>query len=239
VSLLLHAITTRPDSVVSPTGARGQPVIASEICGLTVWAADLPEDIAPFTKQDMLDHHQVVMEIFARAEACLPARFPTLLPDVASLRTHVASRVEELAGSLERVRDACELAVTAAWSPPLQESTETVTETVRETDTGTSPGRRYLLQRQLAFTGAEHRHARAGELADEIVAAVGADLLEVSRHLVPSRGIALSLALLVRRDAAADVSARIPRTQPDVRILVSGPWAPYTFAGVRSEQGSG
>jgi hypothetical protein len=210
-------------------------VIGSEICGLTVWAADLPEDVAPFTKQDMLDHHQVVMEIFARVEACLPARFPTLLPDVASLRTRVASRVEELAGSLERVRDACELAVTAVWSPPLQESTQGVTQAV----TGASPGRRYLVQRQLALAGSERRHARASALADDIQAAVGPELLDASRRLVPSPRVALSLALLVRRGAAAEISARIPRTQPDVRILVSGPWAPYTFTGVRSEQGSG
>jgi hypothetical protein len=44
--------------------------------------------------------------------------------------------------------------------------------------------------------------------------------------------VALSAALLVPRASAENVRKRIARTEQDVRILINGPWPPYTFADV-------
>jgi hypothetical protein len=233
VGLLLHAITTAPESAFSPSGLRDCPVIRVDAGGLTVWATDLPDDSAPFTKDDVLQAHRVVSELFARVAACLPARFPTQFPDRDSLLSHVGSRREALARQLEHVRDACELAVTAVWDPPLQESTEPVT------SAPTSPGRRYLLARQIAFSGSERRHRRARELAEAIERALGPLVLDSRRHVCPSSSVALSLALLVKRDQLPIARQRIPRAQADVRILVNGPWPPYTFAGAGPDQRDG
>jgi gas vesicle protein GvpL/GvpF len=145
----------------------------------------------------MLEHHRVVCDIFARVDACLPMRFPTVVDDVSTLQ------VEAFADQLEHVRHACELAITAAWrdsSPP-------------------ETGRAYL-----------SRRVRAQRIADEIQATLGEDLIEASAKLCPSPKVAISLAVLVRRDAAETVKSRIPRNAEDVRILVHGPWPPYTFA---------
>jgi gas vesicle protein GvpL/GvpF len=215
VSLLLYAITTAPDAP-APRG-----VLSFEVDAVTVWAKCLAEDRPPFTKDDVLEHHRVVSEIFALVRSCLPFRFPTEVEDVAAID------VETFAPQLERVRDACELAVTAAWHPPLQESTPPVTADM--------PGRRYLQQRQLSV----HRRAQAEQLADHILEQVKASVLEESRSVCPSQKIALSLALLVPQADAQAVMSRIPRSAQDVRILINGPWPPYTFAAARLEHTHG
>ncbi len=218
--LLLHAITSPPDGP-TPRGFRGGDLLARPAGELTVWATPLFEDHPPFTKEDVLEDHRLVDEIFGLVRACLPVRFPTEIEDVGALD------LAQFAPRLERVRDACELAVTATWRPPFQESTPPVT--------ADTPGRRYLQQRQTAV----HLRDRAEHLADDVLARVGDSLLEDSRIVCPSEKIALSLALLVRRADAEFVKSRIPRHAHDVRILINGPWPPYTFADVRLEHTHG
>ena len=74
------------------------------------------------------------------------------------------------------------------------------------------------------------RRERARELADEIERVAGADLVAVWRQVCPSTGVALSSALLAPQARAKDLMARLLGMQDGVRILVNGPWPPYTFA---------
>ena len=215
MSLLVRAITS------SPEGPAPGGLLSFEVNGITVWASALADEHPPFTRDDVLENHRLVSEIFAVVRACLPVRFPSEVDDVAAID---AAR---FAPDLERVRDACELAVTAAWRPPFQQSTPPVT--------ANTPGRRYLQQRQVNV----HLRERAERLAQEIVETVGTSLLEESTTVCPSEKVALSLALLVRRAEAEGVKSRIPRTAQDVRILINGPWPPYTFAAVRLDHTHG
>jgi hypothetical protein len=193
------------------------------ISGLSTWTSEWSET-REFTRDDVLDHHRVVTEVFARVEACLPARFPTLV-DSHKLEALVVKRYDNLLGRLEGVRGACELAITAVWTT-LEEPTQISVDT--------SPGRRYLLERQHTLHASEWRRARASELADMLERDVEV-AHDSRREVCPSPTVALSLALLVPRMTAEATKTRLPRTAPDVRILVNGPWPPYTFASVRSE----
>jgi hypothetical protein len=82
------------------------------------------------------------------------------------------------------------------------------------------------------IAGSERRRERATELADAIEKRVGADLVDSRRRVCPSPSVALSLALLVPRENAHELVARLLSLAQDVRILVNGPWPPYTFAVV-------
>jgi hypothetical protein len=176
----------------------------------------------------MLAHHRVVSAVFARSAGCLPARFPTLVGDRDALREHIEAKRRELTAQLERVRGHCELAVTAVWLASEESSAPIDVE-------ATAPGRRYLLQRRAAMLGSDRRHARALEIADEIERAVSSAVVEVKREMCPSPRVAVSLSMLVERPNAGAILARLPREEHDVRILVHGPWPPYTFAGARSD----
>src|SRR5262249_38252192 len=109
MSLLLHAITTLkadvPIPVVDAGGLRGEPLVTVEVRGLVAWATRLEAD-APFTREDVLNHHRVVSQVFEGVEACLPARFPTLVEGEDALRAQVDARADALARQLESVRGA-------------------------------------------------------------------------------------------------------------------------------------
>jgi hypothetical protein len=194
---------------------------------LVAWATELPHPDAAFTRNDLLAHHQLVSEIDERVAACLPARFPTWFDDVDALRRRLDRSRDELSTLIEEVRGCCELAVTALWIAP--------EEAAAASGEPNTPGRRYLAKRRDEFAGSDSRRARAHQLADELQQAIGDDLLRAQRQVCPSATVALSSALLVRRSTAQNAKARLRRTDQDVRILVNGPWPPYTFAGVRSD----
>ena len=191
--------------------------------GLTAWAKNLSQDAAQLSKADALRHHADVTLVFETVEACLPARFPTLFADEASLGAELERRGRELATALDAVRGACELGVTAVWTNPEIASPEV---------DAAAPGMRYMLQRQAAIGGSERRRMRAVEVAEALEREAGSGLRRARRRVCPSTEVALSLALLVERQAAAELKQKLERqTQRDVRILVHGPWPPYTFAG--------
>ena len=122
------------------------------------------------------------------------------------------SRYDDLLLALERVTDRAELAVTALWTSPPQRA-----------ETGTA----YLRARG-------QKLATAHRVAAELERACGDDLVAAEHHEVPSDTVALSSALLVTRDRAEMAKQRLPREATAVRILVHGPWPPYTFAALGS-----
>jgi hypothetical protein len=214
VRLLLHAISTLPRSELAHRLAR------IEVGKLTAWATRT--DAESFTREDALRHHEVVCAIFDAVDACLPARFPTLAADQELLRQQLDAEAEHLADQLEAVRGACELAITAVWTSV----------DVPTTVEASTPGRHYLLRRQAELTASEQRRAQATELAERLEREVGGALRESERNITPSKEVALSMALLVERHSAASVGERLARyVERDLRILVHGPWPPYTFVG--------
>jgi Gas vesicle synthesis protein GvpL/GvpF len=228
MALLLRAITPSTERRVIE-GMR-----ALDVGGLSAWVTELStEGGQTFTKQDLLDDHRLVEAIFKKGEACLPVRFPTLFADEDSLRISMNQRKAELEKQLEHVRDRCEIALTAVWTSPDGWQTNV--------DEAMTPGRRYLLERQARYAGSELRRARARALADQIQQAAGVALVDERVNLCPSERVALSIALLVKRADAQQVLGRLPRHVADVRILVNGPWPPYSFvdAGAGSDEGDG
>jgi hypothetical protein len=177
----------------------------------------------------MLAHHEVVARLHEAHDACLPARFPTRLADSDALRQLLLKREKPLLAALERVRGRAELAITAVWTA------EPATEPMPET----TPGRQYLVSRQRAFHSADAQRATATALAEAIEHTVGTELVEAQRKLCPTAAIALSLALLVPRSAAAAIARRVLgiEDRDGVRILVNGPWPAYTFVDPDMKEG--
>ncbi len=221
--LLLHAVTTSEAAAESPTGLRGRPLIVVCHAELSAYASRFDAPVENFGRADLLEHHNIISCLSAQIDV-LPARFPTWLADEQSLRGELERRHAKFDEALARVRGRVEIAVTALWTaePDAQQSPPTAT----------TPGRNYLLGRRQVLTGSDKRRERARSLADETERLVGDDLVDVRHQVCPSATVALSSALLVPRASAESVTKRITRAEQDVRILINGPWPPYTFADV-------
>jgi len=234
VSLLLHAITPPEAGIRPPEGLRGHPLVCTQQEGLAAWATAFPDKPEQLTRADLLAHHELVSRLDERLDSMLPARLPTWVSDLDALERLLVARRGALLANLERVRGRTELAITALWV-----SAEPEPPAFRFAPRGSlaagaaTPGTRYLLQRRQVFAGSDQRRALAQQLADDLERLAAPDLAEMQRQVCPSQGVALSAALLVARPSAIEVKARIGRVAQDVRILVNGPWPPYSFADVR------
>ena len=221
--LLLHAIgPAEAQAAAAPqSGLRpGWPVRAVGACGLVAWASECA-DVPPLGRDDVLAHHRLAEQGLA-AGLCLPVRFPTWAADEHAVRELLEQRRAELLAVLNRVTGRVELAVTITWTND-QPGAEPPTQ-------ATTPGKRYLQERRQRYAAADQRRSEGQRLA----AAVAADarVLEATHTLCPSPEIGLSSALLVNAEDAVAVRKRLQGLEEGVRILVSGPWPPYSFVSL-------
>jgi hypothetical protein len=229
VNLLLHAITAADAVDAPPAGMRGQPLVRIEVEGIAAWASQFPDAPGQLTRADLMGHHELVTTLHERLNGAIPARLPTWLADGESLQRLLSDGRSDLAATLDRIHGKSEIALTAVWTAADEDLPEP--EPGPEPEPAT-PGRRYLLGRQRALAGSDRKRRRSRELADQLEHLAGSELVEVRRQVCPSTTIALSAALLVPRASASRVKARLRRIEPDVRILVNGPWPPYSFVEI-------
>lgn len=254
--LLLHAITPAPDeddaAIPAERGLRGQPLLifrAGELAGwATVW--DAPDTAVG--RADLFDHHRVVQMIW-EMNPCLPARFPTWVADEQALEKLLEGRRSEIHAALERVRDQAELAVTLLWDSEggkrghgesgtnqrvltLARAPNPATARPATTD---GPGRRYLESCRQTWKERDSRKEVARQFAHALEERLAPWVADSWYAYCPSEAVALSGALLVPADRAAELCERLREMSPTlrgVRIVVNGPWPPYTFSRLRGRE---
>jgi Gas vesicle synthesis protein GvpL/GvpF len=180
------------------------PLVAVRADGLTALCA--PAERREMTA-DVLWRHEEVVEDLMRERDLIPVRFGTLVEDEAAAQKALDERHDELVTSLDRVRGAVELAVRAHLREP-----------------GAPP---------LAGSGAEYMQAKARRA--EAAALLHEPLAFLARgSVVRQAPELLRAAYLVDRDAVdgfVGLVKRLEETHEDVRIVCTGPWPPYSFAG--------
>jgi len=204
-------------------GVAGAPVRQVAVQTIAAWVSDLPSAIEAVTPELVRAHDGVVREAM-RAETPLPARFGQSFPDESTLRRALEERREGIARGLERVRGAVEMTVRllldAAAPGPAERP-------------AVGSGREYmawLRERQRAAEGARQR---AGFLQTRVAQAVGGLARGEARSGASASGNSATISHLV---ACGDVTRyrhlvhELSEREPELRLMLSGPWAPYSFA---------
>jgi hypothetical protein len=203
----LYAITDAP-----PPPLRDMPELSAVPAGrlAAVCAPANDEQVSP----DTLWRREAVVESLMESADLLPLRYGTRFDDTAAAAAAVERRQDELAAALDRVRGAVELSV-RVLAPA-------------ERDEG-----------RAAATGTEYLRgkARAASARDAVAQAVHEPLAGLARDSVRREsgrpGEQLTGAYLVDRDAVEAFAARVADLQaslPELRLLCTGPWPPYSFA---------
>jgi Gas vesicle synthesis protein GvpL/GvpF len=228
--LLLHAIgwtTSEAQALSAVGGLRGQALEAVQVSDLRAWATRWTA-ARDLTREDILAAHALVSGLGDVA----PVRLPTWLEDEDALRAAVSSHRAQLAEALQRVSGRVEVGVTARWAQ--RGRVGSARANVDQAGAAGS-GTRYLLERRRALQAEQARRARAAQLQSELLKRIGDSCVEAEHRACPSPHVALSSAFLVGREAAPRVVtdlSRFGQAEEDVRILVHGPWPPYTFARI-------
>jgi putative intracellular protease/amidase len=161
-----------------------------------------------FDRDAVLAHGQVVEALRTTADVVLPVRFGERFVGTAELDAAIAARAGALRARLDQVRGCAEFGV--RMQPPQAE------------EAPRSGGGAYLRARLASAR-------RAAAIAD----ALHEPLAQCAREAVVTPGRDHAAAYLVRHDQRD----RFERTlrdfmaaHPDVTVLCTGPWAPYSFA---------
>ena len=217
-----------PTPLVLPPGVGGAAVRLVEEGGLGAAVSMIdPADLTPNVAR-LLSFARVVEALHAH-RTVLPMRYGCLLGDEGQLVDLLRDRGEEFAAILQGLDGCVEMGVRL-----LLPAEACAPRTPVESATRPASGRAYLIDRA----------ARARALAaakERVLGALGglAERTETDTNSRPGKRFA-SFYFLVKRGAMESFRQafrRIERTE-SVRLLLSGPWPPYTFV-VPSPNGNG
>jgi hypothetical protein len=177
-------------------------------------------------------HHGVV-EAAASLTTVLPLRLATVHLDDSRVRHSLDDRHDELAEQLERLAHQQEWGVKLYLAPPADPPPPSP-------DASLTPGRAYLQDRRARRTDREDARRAADTAVARVEAAARTRATGLARHRVQQGRLAagpgenvLNVSYLVpAADAEAfrTALARATDDLPAVRLDLTGPWAPYSFA---------
>ncbi|WP_328923449.1 GvpL/GvpF family gas vesicle protein [Streptomyces sp. NBC_00190] len=240
----LHGIGQAPLRLLPPTGDTTDSAPGTSLAQLAFVASDVPEQDfnetalkSHFEDLDWLEyvartHHEVVQAVAARATV-LPLRMATVYQDDHRARQALSTQQAVFTQRLDQLRAHTEYGVKvyltpAAGQPPSAAPAPPA-----------SPGKAYLQARRAQRHSRDAVYRQAEQAAEIIEAIASRHTTQRVRH-APQRGEltgpqenVLNDAYLIPDDQAEQFQAAIAdaaRSFPDLRIEVTGPWAPYSFA---------
>lgn len=196
---------------------------------LPLLVSDFAGDVVPVTRENALAHSAVVQSVLEWATP-LPFRFGTLVTEE-QLRSYVGAKRVALGAKLEQVRGCVEMSVKIIsdreWTP------EPATNSAQD-----KPGTAFLSEKRREILGGEARAEEATRIADWLEGQVRKVVRETYISKNPTDKLILAAAHLVERHHLKRYRTLITgarQQRPELHFLVSGPWAPYSFANIDLE----
>jgi hypothetical protein len=172
--------------------------------------------------------HEAIVEALRLSAPALPVRFGTVLPSLDVVASAIDERYEVLMADLVRLGDTIEFGLTVLWEPSAFSHAERGEGATRAQGLGT----RYLQSRVAAYRHEVRQREEAEAIARTLETTLGCYTLEQHRILLPTQRLAVRAAYLVRPSNVELFRAAfeaVRHRQPNLRLLLSGPWPPYSF----------
>jgi hypothetical protein len=255
----VYAVLPRP-AASGLTGINSRPVRFVSDGELVAAVSDVPAedfDEAPLNEhvRDMgwlgpraVAHQEVNSQLHQTVEATVPLAFGTVFRDDDRVRQLLRDQAPALTQRLRAVQGCAEWVVALHAVRELDSAyiaeRSTAIQDVRKEIANSSPGRAHLLNRRLAELERDEARRLRAEAAEEVLAHLREMTVDAYAEPLPTDTVErplLRVSVLVRRldeerfvEEVESLRARWP--EPGYRLLLTGPWPPYRFAGL---QGTG
>jgi hypothetical protein len=192
-------------------------------------------------------HQEVNARLFEAADAIVPLAFGTVFRDDSRVRELLEQRGTHLRRQLERVRGCAEWVVALHLlreaDPHEAAATSESVQALRKQIEESAPGRAHLLRRQLVTLERDESRRMQSEVATRLLDALRATAMDVFREPLPTDTVErplLRASVLVRKNAEDEFVNEVERLrqrwpEPTYRLLLTGPWPPYRFAGLERD----
>ncbi|MGW0749173.1 GvpL/GvpF family gas vesicle protein [Streptomyces sp. NPDC002587] len=183
-------------------------------------------------------HHDVVQAVAART-AVLPLRMATVYQDGDRARQALAAQRSTFSERLAQLEAHTEFGVKIYLPAPTSPTDEQSPAPAGPSSAPASPGKAYLQRRRAQHHARETVYQQAQTAAEAIEVIAARHASQRVRHapqsgaLTGPRENVLNDAYLVPDEQAEQFRSAIVQAAqdfPDIRIEVTGPWAPYSFA---------
>jgi Gas vesicle synthesis protein GvpL/GvpF len=185
--------------------------------------------------------HQAVVDALIRLTTAVPLRLATVYRDDDGVRRALERERERFMRTLDGLDGTEEWGVKVYVDP-----TAAPSEADSAPPSAAASGRDYLRRRQRQVTARESAEGEAAEVARVLHAALARHAVRARLRRTQDGRLAqaagrnlMNAAYLVPREHAEDFLQqveRLVRPDPNIRVEVTGPWAPYSFAGMEEEQ---
>jgi hypothetical protein len=214
---LLYGIVAQ-DSAGCPAGTS---LITAH--GLAAVVSAVEETSAPPSVSSLLAFEKVVEAIHHR-QAIIPLRYGCMMEDEAAAVRLLEEHSQEYGALLGRLQGMTEMGIRVLWPE----------RPAALPDASPSPGARYLASLRNRYPSAHPLAGQEAQLADGIIASLSDCSAEQRREVSSSsQRRLLSLYFLTSRAGVERFRNQARQICPPsgAKILLSGPWPPYNFAG--------
>lgn len=218
-------------------GIGGVPVRLLKSDRFSLLVSDFAGEVVPVTRENAVAHAAVIQNVLKR-KTPLPFRFGTLVSEQ-QVESYLNTRREALKSKLGLVRGCVEMSVKII-------SNRNETEDSAVVSSEEKPGTAFLAEKRREILGSEVRAAEAKRVAEWLECQVAEVVKEIKTDTNPidtsktnqTNKLILSSAHLVERDRVDEFRKKVAEARaqrPELHFLVSGPWAPYSFADIDLE----
>jgi hypothetical protein len=197
-------------------GVEDAPLRRTRVGQLELVVSDVSED-AEVTQEAVVRHAQVVEELMARSGAVLPAQFGRPFGGDDELTAAVTEKAAEFSRGLDRVRGCVEFglrAVSQASRPVGHDSS----------GAGYMQARLEEERRRERIVAMAHDPLARLSRATAQAGAPGGGVFECA-YLVPAANV----------EAFRDAVRRVEAACPELTLVCTGPWPPYSFGSSRED----
>jgi hypothetical protein len=185
-------------------------------------------------------HHRV-LEAVTHFGPVVPMRLAVVFHDDTGVRSMLESRSDGLSAALRRVDGRFEWGVKAYAD---RQTDERAPDHPRATP-GQGGGTAYLLRRRAQLSSRERAQADLAQAAEEVHTTLAGMAVASRRHRPQDRRLSGQASAMVlngaylldedRSDEFVAVTAAMDDRHPALRLEVTGPWPPYSFATIEDE----
>jgi hypothetical protein len=241
-----------PERLALVSGVDREPVRSVESSGLAavVGSVDLEDFGEEALRRNLEDiewleacaraHHRV-LEAVVRLGSVVPIRLAVVFHDDAGVRSMLESRCQGLSSALRRVDGRFEWGVKAYAAPQHLEPAPDLP----QPPSGQGGGTAYLLRRRAQLSAREQAGADLAQGAADVHTRLAAMATASRRHPPQDRRLSgrastmvLNGAYLLDEDRTEEfvaVATALDDRHPVLRLELTGPWPPYSFATVEDE----
>jgi hypothetical protein len=207
----LYGVAQDLEALPEVAGLDDAPLERRRIEGLELVVSRVRLERPEVSTDAVLRHAEVVEQLLARSRSVLPAQFARPFADEEELSAAVRTKAPELKRSLSRVSGCVEFALRVVGTPGKE----------AEARSGGGYMRARLAESKERDRLSRELHEPLERLSRESARfSSGASELLVSAYLVPE----------TEADTFGELVRRLETEHPQLTVVCTGPWPPYTFA---------